>query len=322
MAKLEFGISSLCLGPDVKQLPRKEMNPEQWNGAVIDSFYRAGGTLSPEGTCWQISATECRFLWDASCLYILFCCKEAPEPEKEGREVFLHREDQVEIAVQSGSFGPRDFAVFSVDRDGKSHGEQQFGMTYIGGEQAYRGGRQRLDNRARILPVEEGSYVSRAAQEKGCWKAYLELPWTLLGGFPGESFGLMVYRKKKQTGEVLTPFPLDLNVNFSDRFEYDPLTFLETRLGGRAGTGRGKEVFFTLPGGRRLWQRPGFLCWPDEDERAEILALQDSKQPTGPDNLGRRICLAQRWQDTLMLEGMDFFFNQEPFIRMPPYSSE
>ncbi len=316
MAKLEFGISSLCLGPDVKQLPREEMNPEQWDGAVIDSFYRAGGTLSPEGTCWQISATECRFLWDASCLYILFCCKEAPEPEKEGREVFLHREDQVEIAVQSGSFGPRDFAVFSVDRDGKSHGEQQFGMTYIGGEQAYRGGRQRLDNRARIIPVEEGSYVSRSVQEKGFWKAYLELPWTLLGGFPKESFGLMVYRKKKQTGEVLTPFPLDLNVNFSDRFEYDPLTFLETRLGGRAGTGRGKKVFFTLPGGRRLWQRPGFLCWPDEDERAEILALQDSKQPTGPDNLGRRICLAQRWQDTLMLEGMDFFFNQ---VRANPW---
>ena len=62
MAKLEFGISSLCLGPDVKQLPREEMNPEQWDGAVIDSFYRAGGTLSPEGTCWQISATECRLL--------------------------------------------------------------------------------------------------------------------------------------------------------------------------------------------------------------------------------------------------------------------
>lgn len=316
MTRLEFGISSLCLGPETAQAPGEEINLEQWDKAVIDSFYRAGGTPAPEGSCWEISPTECRFLWDASCLYVLFCCKEAPEPEKEGKKLLLSREDRVEIAVQSGSFGSRDFAVFGADRDGRSRGEQHLGMTYIGGDRAYRGGKERLDNQARILPVEERKYVSRVKREKGCWKAYFGLPWELLGGFPKGNFGLMVYRKRKQTSEVLTPFPLDLNVNFSDRFEYDPLTFLETRLGGNPGTARGDTVFFTLPGGRKLWQRPGFLCWPEEDEREEMLALQDSKRPTDPDSLGRRIFLAQRWQDTLMLEGMDFFFNQ---VRANPW---
>ena len=338
MGKLEFGISSVWLGPAAEQAPRGKMNPEEWNGAVIDSFYRAGGTLLSEGSCWQVSPTECRFLWDASCLYVLFVCGEGPEPawetqgaarketgaEKESPEAawetrgtaeeppaaFLAREDRVEIAVQSGSFGPRDFAVFGADRRGRSRGEQQFGMTYLGGDQAYRGGAERLDNRARVVALEEGRYVSRVTRERGCWKAYFALPWELLGGFPEGSFGLMVYRRKKQTGEVLTPFPLDLNVNFSDRFEYDPLTFLEARPGGTPGVGRGEEVLFSLPGGRRLWQRPGFLCWPEEEEREEILALQETELPTGPDSLGRRIYLAQRWQDTLMLEGMDFFFNQ------------
>lgn len=314
MAKLEFGISSLWLGPATEQASRWEMNQEQWSGAMIDSFYRAGGTLLSEGSCWQVSPTECHFLWDTSCLYVLFVCGESPETVKEiskaAEEGLPAREDRVEIAVQSSSFGLRDFAVFGMDRKGRSRGEQQFGMTYLGGDQAYRGGGQKQANQARIVSLEKGRYVSRIKRERGCWKAYFALPWELLGGIPEESFSLMVYRRKKQTGEVLTPFPLDLNVNFSDRFEYDPLTFLEARLGGTPGVGRGREVFFTLPGGRRLWQRPGFLCWPEEEERKEILALQDAKFPTGPDNLGRRIYLAQRWQDTLMLEGMDFFFNQ------------
>ena len=38
---------------------------------------------------------------------------------------------------------------------------------------------------------------------------------------------MQVYRKKHQTSEILCPTAPDLNVNYSDRFEYDPLTFLE-----------------------------------------------------------------------------------------------
>ena len=54
-------------------------------------------------------------------------------------------------------------------------------------------------------------------------------------------------------------------------------------------------------------------CWKktSTEERKEIYQLQKSVEPTTRENLTDRIRIAQRWQDSLTLEGFDFFFNQE-----------
>ena len=70
------------------------------------------------------------------------------------------------------------------------------------------------------------------------------------------------------------------------------------------------------------WQRPATLEWPSINERAEILHLQKSLTPTTPDELPDRIITVQRWQDVLMLEGMDFFPNarcENSFDKVDPW---
>mgnify|MGYP000514949281 CR=1 FL=1 len=47
--------------------------------------------------------------------------------------------------------------------------------------------------------------------------------------------------KKHQSSEILCPTPLDLNVNYSDRFEYDPETFLEVSFGEKGETKDGER---------------------------------------------------------------------------------
>ena len=64
--------------------------------------------------------TECCFLWDAEALYVLFLCKEKKRTDSEKLvqdkdRIRLKRKDCVEIALQSGIFGHRDFSVFTVE---------------------------------------------------------------------------------------------------------------------------------------------------------------------------------------------------------------
>lgn len=308
MGKLQFGISSMQLGPCVQERPDSAICLPEWEkAAVINRFYRAGGHPLPA------SPTECRFLWDEQALYVLFICGEGPrdwegtQTREEGR---LLRKDRVEIAVSSGSFGHRDFSVFTAHNDGSTSALTQRGMTYLGGDKAYLGGRDRVGNTAEITELKKDSYCAHVAQDKRGWMAYFAVPWELAGGIPKERFYLQVYRIKHQTSEIDTPFPLDLQVNFSDRFEYDPLTFLEVYLNGEAETASGEDVLFTLPSGILRWQRPTMLVWPDARERKAIEALHQDRAKTTPHNLSGRVRLLQRWQDTLTLEGLDYFTGQ------------
>ena len=77
-----------------------------------------------------------------------------------------------------------------------------------------------------------------------------------------------------------------------------------------------------LPDGTVHWQRLATLEWPSINERAEIMHLQKSLTPTTPDELPDRIITVQRWQDVLMLEGMDFFPNarcENSFDKVDPW---
>lgn len=144
---------------------------------------------------------------------------------------------------------------------------------------------------------------------KKCWRVMFGIPWDLFGGFPEKYFKFQVYRKKNQTSEVLALNPLDLNANYESRFDFDPESFIECTPGGTPQVIYSSSACVILPDGTVHWQRPATLEWPSINERAEIMHLQKSLTPTTPDELPDRIITVQRWQDVLMLEGMDFFPN-------------
>lgn len=138
----------------------------------------------------------------------------------------------------------------------------------------------------------------------------------------GKYFKFQVYRKKNQTSEVLALNPLDLNANYESRFDFDPESFIECIPGGTPQVIYSNSACVILPDGMMHWQRPATLEWPSTNERAEILHLQKSLTPTTPDELPDRIITVQRWQDVLMLEGMDFFPNarcENSFDKVDPW---
>lgn len=324
MGNLKFGVSSLNLGKERENIENLEYQAEVWKEAVsIQEFFRAGGNPAP------VTPTKCKFLYTERTLFVLFENNEEParhsiRKENTVTELTVERKDRVELIVSGREFSRRDFAVFSAERNGNSSAFLEKGMTYISGDQAYRGGGKDLQDQGERTVISKDLYSVRVQIEQGKWYALFEIPWTLFGGKPEEHeyFDLQVYRKKHQSSEVLCPTPLDLNVNYSDRFEYDPETFLEVYL-AQNGTARIEpEIVFTMPSGILHWQRPGVLENTDSGEKREIYLLQKSKEMTTRENLAERIRIVQRWQDSLTLEGFDFFFNQEvanPWDAMDPW---
>lgn len=320
MGKLKFGVSSIILGKEQKTENLKYDSVEWGEATTIRDFFRAGGNPSP------VTPTRCKLLYTAEKLFVLFENMEEKnhhilKEENTVTELTVKRKDQVEVALSGREFSRRDFAVFTAKRDGSSSAFVEKGMTYLSGDQAYLGeGKDQGEKTA--ISKEQYSVTIDILQDR--WYALFAIPWMLFGGKPEkeEAFDLQVYRKKHQSSEILCPTPLDLNVNYSDRFEYDPETFLEVSFGEKGETKTENGIVFVMPSGICHWQRPGVLEKTSTEERKEIYQLQKSAEPTTRENLIDRIRIAQRWQDSLTLEGFDFFFNQEvanPWKPMDPW---
>ena len=191
----------------------------------------------------------------------------ANRPPRPRQEIlpWYGRTDRVELAVSSGSFERNDFSVFIIKNTGEIEAFREKGMTWLGGDKAYMGGAGRIENQAEITPIERSAYSGRVRLEEEAWIGCLAIPWELVGGKPEKSFRFLPYRIKHQNSEISTPYPQDMQINFSDRFEYDPLSFLEAQLGGEPGIEKGRDVLFSLPDGIQRWQRPAGLFWPDEE---------------------------------------------------------
>ena len=320
MGKLKFGVSSIILGKEQKTENLRYDSVEWGEATTIQDFFRAGGNPSP------VTPTRCKFLYTAEKLFVLFENMEEKnyhilKEENTVTELTVKRKDQVEVALSGREFSRRDFAVFTAKRDGSNSAFVEKGMTYLSGDQAYLGeGKDQGEKTA--ISKEQYSVTVDILQDR--WYALFAIPWMLFGGKPEkeEAFDLQVYRKKHQSSEILCPTPLDLNVNYSDRFEYDPETFLEVSFGEKGETKTENGIVFFMPSGICHWQRPGVLEKTSTEERKEIYQLQKSAEPTTRENLIDRIRIAQRWQDSLTLEGFDFFFNQEvanPWKPMDPW---
>lgn len=324
MEKLVFGVSSLTLGKERKNIAHLKYDSGEWEeAAVIQDFFRAGGNPAP------VTPTVCKFLYTAEKLFVLFENREEKSrhivtKENTVTELTTERKDKVELVLSGKNFSHRDFAVFSAGRNGSSSGFVEKGMTYISGDRAYLGGGKDPQDQGKKSEIPNEEYSVNVTVLEDRWYAVFEIPWKLFGEKPEKEgqFELQVYRKKHQSSEILCPTPLDLNVNYSDRFEYDPETFLEIGFGETEKAGIEPSIVFQLPSGILHWQRPGVLEYTDREEKKEIYLLQKSEEPTTEENLADRIRIVQRWQDSLTLEGFDFFFNQEianPWEPMDPW---
>lgn len=136
-------------------------------------------------------------------------------------------------------------------------------------------------------------------------RARIELPWTIFGGKPRETFGLNLLRTRMQSGEVLSPVALD------HTRELAPDLFMEAALcqpGQQPQALTLPGMLTTLPSGKRRWQRPARLVWPAHGEREAIARLQNEvhEVATTPELLAERVHLCQRWLDLLTLEGFSF----------------
>lgn len=320
--KQSFGIAAVELGAPVSTVPSIPVNLNEWEHAVLmDTFYSAGGRET-------VSSTNLRMMWDQKNLYLYLICyeKEArvsrPSDENVLKTEWMLRKDKIEIALSSGNFGARDYAVFCADTEKQAGARTEKGMTYFGGDKAILNDYFTEKNDAVKTEIPSWKYTCKIAVEKNCWRVMFGIPWELFGGFPEKYFKFQVYRKKNQTSEVLALNPLDLNANYESRFDFDPESFIECIPGGTPQVIYSNSACVILPDGMMHWQRPATLEWPSTNERAEILHLQKSLTPTTPDELPDRIITVQRWQDVLMLEGMDFFPNarcENSFDKVDPW---
>ncbi|MCI5650323.1 MAG: TIM-barrel domain-containing protein [Fusicatenibacter sp.] len=317
-----FGIAAVDLGAPAPEVPSITADPAEWEHAVsMDTFYSAGGRET-------VSETELQMMWDSERLYMNLMCREQaervlrPSDENPLKTEWMIRKDRVEVALSSGSFGERDYTVFYADSEEQFGARMEKGMTYYGGDKAILNDFFTEKNDAVKTELSPEEYVCNITVEKDCWSVIFMIPWALIGGFPEKYFKFQVYRKKNQTSEVLSLNPLDLNANYDSRFDFDPESFIECALGGTPQVVYSNSACVILPDGSMHWQRPATLRWPSVNERTEIICLQNDLTPTTPDDLPDRIVTVQRWQDVLMLEGMDFFPNsrcENSFDKIDPW---
>ena len=318
MNQHRFGVNAAYLGAKAARTPDERPGPAGWSGALLlDEFYRANGNPG------LVTPTKAQAAWDDTFLYVLFLNWESAENADQVRR------DIDELVVSSGTLGHRDFAVFSVGRNGEAHGVLESGMTYIGGDEAFGGSQPNLPfrhvgNQAYIQTIDPQSYTVVVDHQAGFWSAAYKIPWTLVGGFPkGDCFAFQVYRKKQATGEILCPTPLDLYINLPYWFEYDPSTFMEAYLGGDAGPVYGTELYAVLPSARRRWTRYTEISGVQPGELKQLWTELTALPETTEENVAAHVALAQRLQDVLYQEAVDFFWDEagsRPVGHMEPWN--
>ena len=173
MNQHRFGVNAAYLGAKAARTPDERPGPSGWSGALLlDEFYRANGNPG------LVTPTKAQAAWDDTFLYVLFLNWESAENADQVRR------DIDELVVSSGTLGHRDFAVFSVGRNGEAHGVLESGMTYIGGDEAFGGSQPNLPfrhvgNQADIQTIDPQSYTVVVDHQAGFWSAAYKIPWTL-----------------------------------------------------------------------------------------------------------------------------------------------
>lgn len=139
----------------------------------MDTFYSAGGRET-------VSSTNLRMMWDQKNLYLYLICyeKEArvsrPSDENVLKTEWMLRKDKIEIALSSGNFGARDYAVFCADTEKQAGARTEKGMTYFGGDKAILNDYFTEKNDAVKTEIPSWKYTCKIAVEKTVGVSCLE----------------------------------------------------------------------------------------------------------------------------------------------------
>ena len=139
----------------------------------------------------------------------------------------------------------------------------------------------------------------KVERQSDAWTAHFEIPWERIGGRPDQSpFGLNLVRSRGQSSEILSPAALDQTLTL-------PADLMMVATFGEAPRYATIAGFLIeLADGTLRWQLPAKLAWPDGEERRALWEDQQTlSHATARADLPKRIELAQRLHDTLVLEG-------------------
>lgn len=311
MKQTKYGIYAVNLGKSCEKIP-DSVDLRSWKDAlVIDHFYRAGGNPHEE------TPTKVLMKWTKDQLGVLFLNME------ESCNVNQERSDSNELVLSSGNFGLRDFCVFTTSREGKRSAVREIGMTYIGGDKPFcTGNMDDPQKETEITDIDVEEYQSMCEKIDGGWASMFVIPWSLFGGFPTGHFYFQAIRRKWQTNEITCPAGLDLNIYLPYWYEYDPNAFIEAAIDGKAEIYRGESALVTLPSGALRWLRPVKIVESTQSELEQISEQLKILKPTDSKNVKEHVALAQRLQDVLYQEGVDYFWDEaqsRPFEHREPW---
>ncbi len=205
--------------------------------------------------------------------------------------------DKVDLFIQPDS-ASRSYYQFAATQDG-----WKFGCRH--------GIRSNLSGTAQTGEDYDSTISNRVSKVTGFtatvtkgtneWIAFFTIPWKTLGGKPADYFGLLPTRTRWRAGEVSSPVAMDFN-------ERPPVDlFIETHSSGATTVQAPQTSLTCLPSGILRWQRPALLSYPDVQTLRQIWEMQQTlNKPTDTNDLPPRLCLTQRWEDLLRLEGFNF----------------
>lgn len=98
------------------------------------------------------------------------------------------RKDKIEIALSSGNFGERDYAVFCADTEKQAGARTEKGMTYFGGDKAILNDYFTEKNDAVKTEIPSWKYTCKIAVEKKMLACHVWNPMGFVRRISGKIF--------------------------------------------------------------------------------------------------------------------------------------
>lgn len=277
--RLQYGVSALTLGKEVKTAPSlTDMERDDDRALILDVFYDKGGRMKMH----EISPVTARLYRDEKNFYLLFSCDEAGLSQS-----ITPRADRIEVHLKIPEGEHYRYYRFVIHLSGASGG------WLLSGDK-----------------IKLSDFEARVIAKRDYWLAKLVIPWESIGGMPDDYFGLQLARYRKMTGEVTSPSALEFRQNYDKSYTYrinENSFFMEVGFGKENIVHRHDKTLIKLPSGRQVWQKPVLLVPLSFNEKRRIFQLQQNLDTqTDKDNFAERIYLAQRWYDLLLQEGFSF----------------
>ena len=294
-----WGTSAMFLGPEHKGAVSPEKMIKDKHILSLKQFYRIGGENVPA------TPTECKILYTADSLFVLFSCQE----DNPSFPTISHHEEWFSLlgspVEQDASFPDKTDLFIAPTSDAVSY--YQFTVTADGQSFGCRfNAPQVLQDADGLIPKRKNEKVSNfkatTIRQDKQWYTFLRIPWSTLGGKPEKSFGLTPVRTRWRNSEVSSPVAMD----YSDRPVATDL-FIETHFGKTPKAHVYDKALCQLPSGNFRWQRPALVIYPDGKAKKEIRGMQETlSQNTTEKNLSERLNLLQTWVNLMELEGFNF----------------